>query len=203
VTADAGRPLPGLPPFAGLVLAGGAGRRWGGPKAWARLPDGTTFLDAALRTLTEAGAATVVATLPPGSSERHDPGARTVALPRPGLDMFSSLVAGLEVLEPVAGWEAVVVLPVDHPLVGAATVRALVAAGPPAAIPTLGGRHGHPICMWRPVARAVVDGSRPGPTLREVLRAAGAHDVPVPDPGVRANCNSPEALRAALDARRS
>ncbi len=31
---------------AGLILAGGAGRRFGGPKAFARLPDGRTFLEA-------------------------------------------------------------------------------------------------------------------------------------------------------------
>ena len=55
--------------IAGLILAGGVGSRFGGPKAWAVLPDGRTFLDACVASLLGAGADPVVATLPPGSKD--------------------------------------------------------------------------------------------------------------------------------------
>ncbi len=185
----------------GLILAGGEGRRWGGPKAWARLPDGRTFLAACGEGLAEGGARPVAATLPPGSpTDAVPPGVVPVVLPSPGMDMFASLACGLRCLVETEGWTTVVVLPVDHPLVRAATVAAVAAAASPAAIATTPwGRHGHPIALSRGLAEAVVAGWFRGPTLREVLKAARAVDAAVDDPGVRANCNTPEALAAAWE----
>jgi CTP:molybdopterin cytidylyltransferase MocA len=181
----------------GLVLAGGMGRRWGGPKAWARLPDERTFLDACVGLLCAGGAVTVAATLPPGTRADQLVGVTGLPLPGPDLDMFASIRLGLAALMEHR-WDAAVLLPVDHPLVAPATIGALVVAGPPAAIPCLAGRHGHPICLWRPAAEGVVAGRLAGPTLREVLKAVGAVDVEVDDRGIRANCNTPEALAEAL-----
>jgi CTP:molybdopterin cytidylyltransferase MocA len=193
-----------LPVFAGLILAGGEGTRWGGPKAWARLPDGQTFLDACSQMLITAGATPVMVTLPPGRLLGEVPaGAEQRQLPAPGLDMLASIRIGLEELLGERSWEAVVVLPVDHPLVAATTPRVLVAAGPPAAIPTLNGRHGHPVCLWRQLAARVVSDHHQVENLRQVLKAAPARDVAVIDPGVRANCNTPEALRQGLELSRS
>ena len=187
--------------LAGLILAGGAGTRFGGPKAFARLPDGRTFLQACGDTLRAAGAAPIAATLPAGAGG-GDPTLVAVALPGPGLPMFESLVLGLRRLLRDSAWERVVVLPVDHPLVASATVHALAAAGADAAIPCYRGKHGHPVALVRAVAGRIAAGELPGPTLREVLRAVGVRDVEVDDPGVTANCNTPEALAAALAAAR-
>jgi hypothetical protein len=52
--------------------------------------------------------------------------------------------------------------------------------------------------LVRAVAQQIVAGALPGPTLREVLHAVDTVDVAVDDPGVIANCNTPEALAAAL-----
>jgi ribosomal protein S5 len=52
--------------------------------------------------------------------------------------------------------------------------------------------------LSRRVAERIVTGEFAGPTLREVLRAVGTVDVAVDDPGVTANCNTPEALAAAV-----
>ncbi len=185
---------------AGVILAGGAGTRFGGPKAFARLPDGRTFLAACADALVAGGAAPVVATLPPGAETPAPDGVIAVPLPDAGLPMFESLACGLARLLPDSSWERVVVLPVDHPLVRPATVRALAVAVGEAAIPAYRGKHGHPVALARAVAERVASGELGGPTLREVLRAVATVEVAVDDPGVTANCNTPEALAAALAA---
>ena len=185
---------------AGLILAGGAGTRFGGPKAYALLPDGRTFLAACAGCFASAGLAPVAATLPPDAPGAGVPGVRPVKLPVPGLAMFESLALGAASLLADDDWESVVVVPVDHPLVRPATVRALAAADGDAAIPSFRGKHGHPVKLRRPVAEAIARGALEGPTLREVLRAVGVAVVAVDDPGVTANCNTPEALAAALAA---
>jgi CTP:molybdopterin cytidylyltransferase MocA len=183
---------------AGLILAGGAGERYGSPKAFAHLPDGTPFLAACAELLAAGGAAPVLATLPPGAPALQAPGLECFPLPEPGLAMFDSLRLGLRHLLGDASWDAVIVLPVDHPLVAPATVRALAGAPAPAAIPSHGGKHGHPVMLSRPVAEGIATGAHAGPTLREVLHAVGTADVPVEDPGINSNCNTPETLAAAL-----
>ncbi len=184
------------PRFSGLILGGGQGRRWGGPKAWAEVPDGRTFLESCVAMLAEAGAQPIVATLPPGASA---PGIEALALPEDGLDMFASLRLGLGRLLDFDGWELVVMNPVDHPLVTSATVRALVKNGRSAAIATVRGKHGHPICLARNLAERVVSDPNSGPTLRHVLREAGAIDVSVDDFGVISNCNTPEMMAEHLE----
>ncbi|MDB4305979.1 NTP transferase domain-containing protein [bacterium] len=184
--------------LAGLILAGGEGTRWGGPKAWALLPNGESFLDACAMTLREAEASPIVATLPPGAEDPQIDGLDVLVLPDSGMDMFGSFRAGLDRLVEAPTWQVVAVLPVDHPLVRPETVTELAAAAGPAAIPSFKGKHGHPICLARPVAESVARGDVAGPTLREVLRAVGAVSLPVDDPGVVANCNTPAALASAL-----
>ena len=184
--------------IAGLILAGGAGSRFGGPKAWALLPDGRTFLEACTDILREAGADPVVATIPPGSNDPEIQGLVAVPLEEDGLDMFASLRIGLRRLVREGGWNRVALLPVDHPLVRPATVAALAAREASAVIPTLRGKHGHPVIIDRPTAEAVVGGALPGPTLREVVREVGAVDLDIDDPGAIANCNTPAALQRAL-----
>jgi CTP:molybdopterin cytidylyltransferase MocA len=185
--------------LAGLVLAGGAGSRFGGPKAWALLPDGRTFLDACVAALCEAGAHPLAATLPPDSADPAIEGLVAIPLPEAGLDMFASIKIGLQRLVEEEGWTRVAILPVDHPLVASTAISAIAAIDAPAAIPSFQGKHGHPAVIDRPTAEAIVAGSRPGPTLREVLRAVGTTDVVVDDPGTTANCNTPDALARAQE----
>lgn len=187
--------------FAGLVLAGGEGRRYGGPKAWARLPDGRSFLDACVNALLDAGARPVAATVPPGYEGRGVDGLDLVVLPRRGLDMFASLRIGLTALARIGGWTRAVLLPVDHPLVKAETIRVLAAASGRAVIPRFQGKHGHPVVIDRTIAASIADGVRHGPTLRNVLDDAAAVDLEVADPGTVANCNTPDELARALSRR--
>lgn len=191
---------------AGLILAGGRGQRYGGPKAFAVLPDGRTFLAACRDALQAGGVAPIVATLPgaPVDADVSCPvplvpsGVQPVPLPAAGLAMFDSLRIGIDVLM-VFAWERVVILPVDHPLVRGTTVAALAATDAAAGIATWRGKHGHPVALSRDLAEAINSGRLSGPTLREVLRGSAAVDVAVDDPGVVANCNTPERLCEALD----
>jgi nicotine blue oxidoreductase len=169
-------------PIAGLILAGGEGKRFGGPKAFAMLDEGRTFLEACAATLIGAGASPVVATLPPGAENPEIDDLLTVELPASGLDMFASIMAGLERVTEFPDWGKIALLPVE------------------AAIPSYRGKHGHPVCVARTVVERIVDGELTGPTLRDVLRSVDAVDVPVDDVGVISNCNTPAALSAALRA---
>jgi CTP:molybdopterin cytidylyltransferase MocA len=185
--------------FAGLILAGGEGRRFGEPKAFARLPDGRTFIEACREAMAAAGARPVAATLPPRHAGHELPGLRQIPLPGTGLDMLGSLRWGLRHLISDASWLAVVVLPVDHPLVGPAAIRELAAVEAAAVVPSYQGKHGHPIVLARELAGRMARDEIAGETLRDILRSVGAVDVVVDDPGVIANCNTPEALRSWLD----
>jgi len=187
----------------GIILAGGRGERFGGPKAFAVLPDGRTFLTACRDTLVAAGCAPIVATLPAGAAPPRLDGITLLTLPAPDLDMFESLKVALAVVREIGDWQIAVVLPVDHPLAGAGTVHALRERCIRVAVPRFGGKRGHPVAIGRDIATAIaVNMHPPRATLRDILHAAIIDDVDVDDPGVVANCNTPEALAAAWQGRR-
>ena len=189
------------PKFAGLILAGGEGSRFGGPKAWARLPDGRSFLEACGATLREAGASPIAATLPPASDDPGIDGVEALPLPETGLDMFASLLTGVRHLVSDRDWTRLAVIPVDHPLVQPRSVAVLAAVRSDAAVPTFDGKRGHPICLSRSVVTKLLLGELGAGNLREALQALDSVEVPVDDPGIIANCNTPEALSEALRVR--
>lgn len=188
--------------FAALILAGGVGERFGGPKALARLPGGATFLERCRAMFREAGAAPVAATLPAAPTVPAPDGLLALTLPAPGMDMLASLRHGLGRLLETPDWSVVVILPVDHPLVRPDTVRALVDAAAPTAVPVYLGKRGHPVALTREFAERLATGATAAANLRDAMKAAGRCDVEVDDPGVVANCNTPEQLAAALACRR-
>ncbi len=140
-------------PAAGLVLAAGAGRRYGMPKALVEI-GGRLLVERATATLREAGCAPVVVVLGAGAArvrERADLGDATVVVNADWASgMGSSLRAGLAALEPT-GADAVVVMLVDTPGVTAAAVRLVLGyAGPGALVTaTYHGQPGHPVLLGR------------------------------------------------------
>jgi CTP:molybdopterin cytidylyltransferase MocA len=141
----------------------------------------------------------VAATLPPGFTAEGVPGLRPLPLPCSGLDMLGSLRWGLRHLISDPGWNGVVVLPVDHPLVSVEAIGALRETEGPVVIPCYRGKHGHPILLRRDVAEGIAREKLPGDTVRDVLRNVGSVDVVVDDAGVISNCNTPDALKEALE----
>jgi CTP:molybdopterin cytidylyltransferase MocA len=143
---------------AGLVLAAGAGRRFGEPKAVAML-DGERLVDRATRSLTEAGCSPVVVVS--GAVDLTVTGATVVPNPLWDTGMGSSLRTGLAALPALTGpgVTATVVLLVDTPWVSPEAIARLVQLGDgsPAAIATYGGRRGHPVLLSAPVWAEVAD----------------------------------------------
>jgi CTP:molybdopterin cytidylyltransferase MocA len=183
---------------AALILAGGEGSRYGSPKAFALLPGGESFLARCTRTLEAADVRPIAATLPVGIGDAMCQGVTALPLPRSGMDMLGSARFGLGALL-ATRWDRVVLWPVDHPLVAVSTIHMLAACRGVLAVPTYGGERGHPISLARAAATALVAGELRGPTLRDALAACAREDLAADDPGVLANCNTPERLRAALE----
>lgn len=136
--------------IAGVVLAAGEGRRIGGPKALLRA-GGETFLARCLRLLADAGAAPVIGVLGHEAeriaAEAGVPaGAVLVVNPKHREGMLSSALCGLAEAE-ARGAEALLLHPVDHPLVSPETLEGVMAAlraGARIAVPSHAGRRGHP-----------------------------------------------------------
>ena len=111
---------------AGLVLAAGEGRRFGGPKAPYVL-DGERLVDRAVRTLHDAACDPVLVVL--GAWVGDVPGAEIILNPDWSSGMGSSLRIGLEALTEHADVGRVVVTLVDLPGLTSAAVRRLVEYG--------------------------------------------------------------------------
>lgn len=187
--------------IAGLILAGGASRRMGSPKALLAV-EGQTFLDR-LIALLAAHCDPVIVVLG-HDAERIRCGsklisqARVVVNPEPDRGQLSSLQCGLRA---ASGCDAVMYTPVDLPLVRPSTVAALIAAAgddPSHRIvaPEYRGRHGHPVRISReliPEFLALPDGS----TARDVTHRwrHRACYVAVDDAGVTRDIDHPDAYR--------
>lgn len=134
---------------AGLILAGGASRRMGAPKALLDLR-GETFLDRLIRIFSaECRTVTVVLGHEPDTIRaglRRAAEARFTINPKYELGQLSSLQCGLR--ETPDDVSAVLFMPVDYPGIQAETVRRIVAAFQPGdslVIPRYEGRRGHPV----------------------------------------------------------
>ena len=139
-------------PVAGLLLAAGAGRRFGGPKALVEY-DGEPLVQRAVRNLAEAGCASVRVVLgaaAPQVRELLPPEAVPVLAEHWQDGMGESLKAGLESLtdEPAA---AVLVHLVDLPWVPAAALARIAGAAADDAVVRAAyqGIPGHPVLFGR------------------------------------------------------
>jgi CTP:molybdopterin cytidylyltransferase MocA len=189
---------------AGVLLAAGAGRRFGMPKALVR-HRGQLFVEHAAGVLHEGGCVPVVVVLGASAAEVHAtatlPGSSLVDNPEWATGMGSSLRAGLAALSSsdVAGVEdavAALVLPVDTPGVTAAAVRRFVALAAPDALAraTYDGRPGHPVLIgrerWADVAATAVGDVG----ARAYLASHPPADVPCEDVADGADVDRPEDL---------
>jgi molybdenum cofactor cytidylyltransferase/nicotine blue oxidoreductase len=143
---------------AGLLLAAGAGRRMGRPKALLRDADGRPFLDRAVHVLLDGGCDSVTVVLGAAADRARglldegpgDPAVAVVEAADWEEGMGASLRAGLDALATVAGHDRALVTLVDLPDVGASVVRRVLAAGTGRGSlvrATYDGRPGHPVLI--------------------------------------------------------
>lgn len=179
---------------AGIVLAAGRSERMGRSKP-ALTVNGVSFLERAVRVLRVGGCDPVVAVVGRDSEIQEAGPAGIVVNEDASSEQVDSLRLGLDAVGPAVG--AVVVLPVDHPLVRPETVAAMVRAhgrsGAPIVRPVHDGVAGHPVLIGRALFPALLEGSLPqgARTLVEGnpdLRL----DLDVDDPGVLADIDTPE-----------
>lgn len=139
---------------AGIVLAAGAGSRFGGPKALLRFGE-STLLERAVRTLREGGCTAPVHVV---LGKRLGAPLPVVADMRPSWNLTwregigSSLRHALATVEPLRDVSAAVVVLVDQPGVRSAAVARVIAAyreGAAVAVATYAGRRGHPVLLRR------------------------------------------------------
>jgi molybdenum cofactor cytidylyltransferase len=187
--------------IAAVVLAAGRGVRAGGPKALLRIGE-VTFLAHVAARLHRPGVDRVIAVVGHDAArvlrESALPASVIVVVNEGGTaGMLGSVVAGLEAASG-DGAEAVLVHPVDHPLVEEATIDAVLAAlhgGARIAVPSHGGRRGHPGGF----ARAAWDALRSAPPSEGARFVLASH----PDwivhvaggPGCLAGVDTPDDYR--------
>jgi len=177
----------------------------GTSKALLATPAGDSFVARLLATLREGGIAHPIVV------GRDDDEALRAEVERQGGEyvinanadaggQLSSLLAGLAAVDR-AGVRGVMVVPVDAPLLGAATVATLLAVFDatlaPIVRPRCQGRHGHPVIFSRAVF-GELRGADPAAGAKTVLRAheQAIVNVDVDDPGVLGDVDTPETYRA-------
>ena len=169
---------------AGLLLAGGAGRRFGGPKALAADPDGTSWLVRSVGVLREGGCDSVVVVLGAEADRaaallEAAPVDRVVVADDWAEGMGASLRAGLTALTSESDADAALVHLVDLPDVGPAVVARLLAGDTGAqalARASYDGVPGHPVLLGRDHWGAVVATATGDRGARDHL-AATPHDL--------------------------
>ena len=170
---------------AGVVLAAGAGTRFGGPKALARLGD-ELLVDRAARTLREGGCAPVVVVLGAASDEVRRTarleGVEAVDNAAWATGMGSSLRCGLDAVARLHAPAAIVAL-VDQPGITPAVVGRLAErwrAGADAVVASYAGEPRNPVLLDAGVWPEVADRATGDVGARAWLRANPDRVVAVP-----------------------
>jgi molybdenum cofactor cytidylyltransferase len=186
-----------------VVPACGQSTRMGRPKLALPL-GGRTVIEYVVGALRDGGVARVLVVVGPHVPElvplAAGAGADVLALTEPTPDMRATVEAGLAWVEehhrphPEECWP---LAPADHPAFSAGVVRQLLFSGADPSrsivVPVHEGRRGHPTLLrWRHAAgiRALPPGTGINAYLR--LHANETLELPVTDPGVLANLDTPE-----------
>lgn len=185
-----------------VVLAAGAGRRFGGGKQLAPLA-GRPLLEHALEQAAAAPVDRVVVVLGDGGAEiaaalnLHD--AEPLVCDGWAEGMAAPLRSGIAALDDCA---AALILLGDQPLVGVAAIERVLAGRAPgsdAVRATYGGRPGHPVLIERRLFAAIA-GLRGDTGARELLAAARTRELPCDDVADPLDVDSVADLRAAEQA---
>lgn len=187
-----------------IILAAGESKRMGCPKALLKLGD-RTFLEAVLHMAAQIGVEEPIVVLGADADKvisSHDlRAAKVVRTSEMLAGPIGSIRTGIAALNRAV--EGVVILHVDRPHVSVGTVLALAEAFATGqaqiVIPQFGGRRGHPVIFGRAVFDELLGAPAPE-GARSVVRADPTRVVvvPVDDPAILEDINTPESYRALL-----
>lgn len=179
----------------GVLLAAGAGKRFGGDKLLYRLPDGRPMAVAAATHLKPA-CGRVVAVVRPGHDELAAllvaAGCEIVMCPEAAGGMGHSLAAGVRATAAAGGW---IVALADMPFIASASHQAVASAlraGASLAASQYQGRRGHPVgfsSVWY-AQLATLTGDQGARAILERHRTE-LIVCPVDDPGVLRDVDRP------------
>lgn len=190
--------------IAGILLAAGAGSRFGGDKLLYRLPDGTPIAVAAAARLRPA-CDRLVAVVRPGDAALAAllaaAGCEIITCPEAGGGMGHSLAAGVRATAGAGAW---LVALADMPFIASATHQALAAClrtGASLVASQYRGKRGHPVGfsgIWL-AQLAALSGDQ---GARAILAQHGQHLLlcDVDDPGVLQDIDRPEDLAQLVQA---
>jgi molybdenum cofactor cytidylyltransferase len=192
--------------LAAVILAAGESRRMGEPKALVDFR-GQTFLQRLLNATKHPRIGLTRVVLGARVDEiraalKLDP-AIVVENPEWQQGQLSSIQAAIRSLL-AAQTEGMLLCPVDHPLISANVVAALIeqfdSTGKQIVLPTFHGRRGHPV-IFRSNLYAELLKAPPEVGARAVVWAHAAEvlEVPTEDQSVVMNLNDPEALKLARE----
>jgi molybdenum cofactor cytidylyltransferase len=184
-----------------ILLAAGAGKRFGSQKLLARLPDGRYVVEAAAKNLL-AGAGHVIAVT--GHDDRlmkvlDDCGCQVVVNADAEAGMGTSIACGVRTSADAAGW---LIALGDMPFIRSETIASVLNALDGATsivIPTFGGQRGQPVAFAGVFGRDLI--ALQGDSGARSVVAAHADRVkllPVDDAGVVQDIDTPGDLHAVL-----
>lgn len=182
---------------AGILLAAGAGTRFGGDKLLARLPDGTAVGRRACANLVSA-LTDVIAVVRPGdeklAAELAAAGAQVTVCHDADAGMGASLAHGVAA---VGDTDAVIIALADMPWIRRDTFEAVAAelrGGELLVVPRYRGRRGHPVGFGREHLQALAALGNDRGARDLIAHAARLHWIDVDDPGVLRDVDVPGDL---------
>ncbi len=169
------------PRVCGIVLAGGAGTRFGGPKALARTEEDEPWLRIVAATLTAAGCDPVIVALGARTEEATmlAPEAVRIVVAEEWERWLSATLRSALAEALCTDADAALIVPVDIPDLPAAVVaRILAMAGRDVLVRAVyGGRPGHPALVGREHWERVVETAAGDRGAGPYLRSHGARDI--------------------------
>ncbi len=180
-----------------VLLAAGFGRRFGGDKLCAKLPDGTPLALAALQALRASGLP-VVAIVRSGQSALAEllaaDGTRVVEAEFAQLGMGHTIAAGVAATASAPGW---LIALADMPWIRPASVAAVaetLRGGASLVVPCFNGQRGHPVGFAAEWRQALTNLTGDEGARRIVGSAPGRVELALDDPGILRDVDTPEAL---------
>lgn len=181
-----------------VILAAGDSQRMGAHKALLPFQNGINFLEACLKAFNDVGCAEVVVVVNKLLYRQIDSNvmklqghARFVLNEHPGRGRFFSLQCGLKALSLNTD---TFFHNVDNPFVTSGVLAALTAGEHSSDIvsPAYMGRRGHPVLIRGRVVSDIISESNYDWNLRDYLDRYQHVSVPISDPNILVNINTPE-----------